>query len=326
MQHKGAQAHEVSTPPVEQGILYTISVWTVNVEGDQSTAPDTDTVTPAGRTTVPANITNLEATEYTTFVELEFDNVLGDGDTAHRIKRGSTSSTWATAADMDRTVFMNPSDRAESRVVWRDEDVASGDVRYHVKALSFEGLESATATSVDISIVTPKGSRGLERPRPATTIEEVEWLHANFFLMNLLNDECLGDVVYYNIGTNSQIWRTPLNITNSSGVINFVGVAHFVNAFTSGDLELGVRITLDGTVIFYQFNELAIGVSNEMHSMVPIGAILTRPDGTAGRRTGGLQFHPIPFNDSLKIEVWKYVSGGGSNTLETRVAWNHYLT
>ena len=310
--HQGnGVAHDVTTPQVAQDDTYTVTVYTISTVGAISTGAS-DTVTPTGRGTVPSNVTNLEAIEYKDWIELEWDNVLSPGDTAHRIKRGSQSDTWATASDLDETVFMNRDAISEDTIVWRDHDAPSGDVEYFVKVISFEGLESAAADSVEITILDPKGSRAFERPRIPKYIDEAEWLDIDFDLYTYFNSNLLGGLEVFT-GTVDDQWETALNVSGS-GVLEFCGFA-FLCAACSGDTTaLGSRITLDGVVIWEQLNELGTG-SDISFSLVPVGGVFTSPDSTTvGEDIADFQFHYLPYNHSLKIETYAGVTGASSIT------------
>lgn len=319
--HQGyGESHDITTLQVEQDLLHKVEVWTISTVGAVS-AVETDTITPTGRSAVPDDVTNLEATEYPNFVELEWDNVLDPGDTAHRIKRGTQSDTWATADQLDESMFMNEQSFSETRIVWRDYDVGVGDVRYFVKVISFEGLESTNADTVDITIVEPKGSRGKERPRIVRYVNEAQWLHDDYEDFQAVNRLGMVDVD----STSTAGWFTPVDVSGSSGVLQFVIFELSCSVCAGETMELRTRITIDGTVIWDQGNEYVDTDHLANFCIVPVGMLFNDPDSpTAGEDHIDLDFHYLPFENQLKIEAFNDVTGSG--IISTNVGYTYFLT
>lgn len=319
--HLGFVTHTAEVKSVESGVVQTIAVWAVNVERDVSTTASSTTFTPQGRTAKPADVTNLEATEYSEFVELEWDNILGKGDTAHRIRRGDQNSDWDTANDVNRTEYMNPSARAEPRVIWRDYDVEAAPVRYFVKAVAFEGLESNTAIQIDMTITEGKGSRGLDRPRIPTFIEPFDPFHNNFAMRGRLFQEymCINSVSL----TESDEWQTILHVTGKSGFISRYAIGVLTASYTSGTMQLGGRVTIDGRTIWEGFSELSIPGTYENISFCPIGNIGISTE-LSEQYLFDLSEDYMPFNNELKLEM--FVNKNGEITIDTAAGWNHQIT
>lgn len=314
--------HTLVTHSLETGVVLRVDLFTVNVEGDLSTA-SSQTITLVGRTAKPPDIPSLEAIEYDEYVELTWPNVLNPGDVSHRIKRGKSTDTWATASEMDRTMFMNPADRAEPTVQFRDYDVRSGTVKYFVKAIALEGLESNLAASDTLNIVTAKGSRAKERPRIPIFIEPSDPYWSRFNSATIAGH--FGNLDHFEV-PNDGVFHTALEVTQQAGIVEMCLFGSAVEPYVSGSIQIGGRIILDGRTIWEYSNDFVTPVtSNWYFAYCPIGNLFLDPvlNPTLSDQVGASHLY-FPFNDNLKIEGRS--NNTGSMTLKSFIGWHFKKT
>ena len=324
-QHEGAGlTHRLLSANLKSAVLYTCRLITINVEGDESPG-STQTITLVGRTALPADVGTLEATEYNEFVQVSWTNTLGPGDVAHRVKTGLTTDTWDSALQTDETFFMNPADRAEPIVNVQLYDIDPGNVKIFVKAVSFEGLESAIAAETTIDVDTPKGSRGLERPRVPLSLGEAILTPNTFKMYSMLDNHCFGMTKEYQIAEVDG-WQVVESLDNPSGgaiLLAMYGV-NFPN-FT-GEYQFGMRITFDGKQIFEYFLDQFVddGLDRNL-GLCPIGQLFLSPQLEAGGHVLiGLTPQYMPFNRTAIIETYNYHAG--AITPLAAVGLNYFLT
>lgn len=301
--HLGAVSHDYTTGPVDVGNLYICIVTTVNVEGDFS-ANATDSITPSGDILPPDNVTNLTATEYWGRIDLEWDNVLEAGDLAYRIKRGTQTDTWATAAELDQTKFMNPSDFAEDTIVWSDHDVPRGDKTYFVKGVDKQGDESNTAAEVDITIQTSKGSYRNQNPRvPQYPSDQVQQIYGGVgTIFTWLTKLAASGGQYGNMDTATGAVGTETQLDLAGpGVLKFCGVG-VKNASTTAGYLFGLIITIDGYTVIRTDDETVPASITDEAGIVAVGALMYE---SAGTKVVCMDEDYLPFNESLKIETYK---------------------
>ena len=300
--HQGpAITHLMTVQSAEQGIEHEVRVWAINVEGDISTNYDSDTLTPQGRVALPADATNFEAVEYTDFLELSWDNVLGPGDNSYRIKRGRPGSTWANADLMDFTIYENQLAYSTAGAIWRDYDIEEGESEYFIKALSNEGLESLNAAQVSIDVKTSKGSRGKERPRSPTSILDPKSLHDEHIGAFNVRDNVYGYMATEQFFDNAN-WQSFVDFgPDQSGVLMRFTVGFRFAAYSSGEARIGVRIIIDGRPVWEYLNRLAKPPGSDANiTFTPVGQVFLKPDGKA---IADLCDDYHPFNRSLQLEI-----------------------
>ena len=322
---KGAGGQQTSVETHTLALdTYLIHLQAVNYENDHSPKNST-TLTLQGRVALPADITTINAVEYDNYVELTWPNVLGAGDISHKIRRGKAGDTWETAAEMERTEFMNPANRAEPTVSWRDAQVPAGSWIYFVKVLSFEGLESQNAAQVSIDVIESIGSFRLERPRIPTLIEDVGILHQDFQAAEYPLRHLFGFAEGISL-SNQDRWTSILTDSNVSGALLFFFIGAAVPSFTSGSFKLGGRIIIDGKIVWEQFNELISPGGSDIHyALTPVGHIFLDPIPDAGVIVpAGIDIDYIPFNSSLELQVYTYDTG--SLFLQTNASYNRHIT
>ena len=296
--------HEAEISTVEKGVEHTAQVWAFNVENDKSVNASIANLTPQGRVTLPPDVIGLAVSEYSEYVELTWTNVLGAGDTAHLIRRGNQADTWVTANQLKRTEYMSPSSRGEPVVVYRDNNVQAGPVRYFVKAVAYEGLESANAAQIDVTISEGKGSTALDRPRIPIYVEPFPSLPANFDGTFLINAQILSTSRV--LITNQDAWQNIFSVEGQRGVITLCAVATFTNQWTSGTAKIGGRLTIDGRTIWETYNELVIPDANSYITYVPVGMLWVSPEDAGNWDLLDVAHDYFPFNSQLKLEVYSW--------------------
>lgn len=311
VQHLGdGVTHVAVSPIVTQHIQYTVRLYTVNVEQDESVASPV-VLTPQGRTVPPADVTGLDVVEYPDYIELDWDNVLGPGDISHRIKIGFVGDDWDSANIADHTIYMDPNDRAGPTVTFRSYEVEPGEVVYFVKAISFEGLESVNAASITIVIQTAKGSRGLDRPRPPTSIEDVLVFPDLFPSRLLIKEYRMGITQSYSFAE-ADDWQTIIDHDVGAGVLQVCLYGVTVANWVSGTFKMGLRIVMDGRIVYEVFNTGIVPKAGkvENYGLCPAGQIFLNPILLGGDyEIMGLSPHHIPFNRQLRIEAYAYGDG-----------------